>query len=168
MIVDFEKLPDHARLWAFASDRELNTDEQTQIGEFVSEFLGGWAAHGAALTAGFDLLHNRFLLVGVNQDDTAPSGCSIDAMTRFLRQVREQSGLDFLDAPHCCYLSEGTVQAVDRATFRALAQEGKVDGDTIVFDLTVPTIGDVRAGKFETAAAGTWYGKAFPLAEPAA
>lgn len=167
MIVDFEKLPDNARLWAFASDKELDQDEQTRIREFVSEFLDGWAAHGAALTAGFDLLRNRFLLVGVNQDDTAPSGCSIDAMTRFLRQVREQSGLDFLDAPHCAFLSEGNVQAVDRATFRRYAEEGTVDSDTIVFDLTVPTVGDVRTGKFETAAAGTWYGKAFPLAQPA-
>lgn len=166
-MLSFDQLPDNARLWAFASGTDLSEQEQEFVQQHVGEFLSGWAAHGAPLTAGLTLLHNRFLLVGVNQDETAPSGCSIDAMTRFLKQVREQTGIDFLDAPHCCFRSDDTVRSVDRKTFRQLAEEGTVDAETIVFDLTTATVGDVRARKFETAAADTWYAKAFPLGLPA-
>ena len=73
-MISFEQLPDNARLWAFVSGTELSEQEQELIQQRVGEFLGGWAAHGAPLTAGLTLLHNRFLLVGVNQDMTAPSG----------------------------------------------------------------------------------------------
>ena len=161
----FDQLPDHARLWAFASDTILNEQEQEIISTGVAEFLKGWAAHGVDLKSGLNLVHGKFLLVGVDQDQEAPSGCSIDAMTRFLKQVREQTGIDFLDTPHCCFRDGDTIRSVDRKTFRHLAEEGKVDNETIVFDLTIPTVGDVRAGKFETAADNTWYAKAFPLGQ---
>ncbi len=165
-ITRFDELPDHARLWAFVSGKDLDETERNAVESAVREFLGGWAAHGADLTAAAEILHNRFLLVGVDQDLTAPSGCSIDAMTRFLRELGGKTGIDFLDAPNCSFRKGEEIRSVDRGTFRQLAEEGEVDAETIVFDLTVPTVGDVRAGKFETAADGTWYAKAFPLAEP--
>ena len=162
-LTTFNNLPDHARLWAFTSGRDLSEGERQTVESAVHDFLGGWAAHGADLTASAEILHNRFLLVGVDQDQTAPSGCSIDAMTRFLRELGSEIGIDFLDAPNCSFRDGEEICSVDRLTFKKLAEEGKVDGETTVFDLTVPTVGDLREGKFETAAEKTWYAKAFPL-----
>ncbi|MGE3801000.1 MAG: hypothetical protein AB7H80_08275 [Candidatus Kapaibacterium sp.] len=165
-LTNFNQLPDHARLWAFTSGQKLSEDQQQLVEATVREFLDGWAAHGADLTAGAEIVHDRFLLVGVDQDLTAPSGCSIDAMTRFLRDFGNKIGVDFLDSPNCSFRIGEEITSVDRATFRKLAEEGKVDSDTTVFDLTVPTVGDLRAGKFETSADKTWYAKAFPLSQP--
>lgn len=163
-LVSFDMLPDRARLWAFTSGTELSAPQREAVENGVREFLSGWAAHGAPLTAGFSLLHNRFLLVGVDQDQTAPSGCSIDAMKRYLKGLREQTGIDFPDAPDCCYREGNDIICVDRAEFRALAKAGEANTETIVFDLTVPTVGDLRSGAFETTAGSTWHAKAFPLA----
>lgn len=164
-LTNFDTLPEHARLWAFTSGDALDENQRTQVLEGVEAFLNGWAAHGAPLTAGFTLLHDRFLLVGVDQDETAPSGCSIDAMTRFLREMREKTGIDFIDSPTCCYRDGDDVRCVTRSGFRELASADNVDGDTMVFDLTVPTVGDYKSGRFETAAATSWYAKAFPIGE---
>lgn len=163
-LVSFSMLPDHARLWAFTSGTELSTEQCTTVENGVQDFLSGWAAHGAPLTAGFTLQYGRFLLVGVDQDETAPSGCSIDAMKRYLRSLGGQTGIDFLDAPDCCYREGNSILCVDRGTFRILAKNGEIDAGTTVFDLTVPTIGDLRAGAFETTGGSTWHAKAFPLA----
>lgn len=162
-LVSFEKLPGHARLWAFTSGNELTAEQRDAVESGVREFLSGWAAHGAALTAGFDLLHNRFLVVGVDQDETAPSGCSIDAMTRFLKGLRERIGVDFLDAPDCCFRVGDEIRCVDRTRFRELAKNHEVGEETTVFDLTVPRVEDLTGGRFETSAGSTWFARAFQL-----
>ena len=166
-MIEFSALPDHARLWAFTSGDRLSEEKQELVKTKVNEFLEGWAAHGADLHASMTLLHDRFLLVGVDQHQEAPSGCSIDAMTHFLRDLGNTIDVDFLDAPNCCYRDGNTVRCVDRNTFRTLANDGTVDAETTIFDLTVPTVGEMRTGNFEQAAGNTWYAKAFQLGEPA-
>ncbi|MCE2503299.1 MAG: hypothetical protein J4G05_04465 [Chlorobi bacterium] len=166
-LTPFDALPDHAQLWAFTSGYPLSEEQKEFVENRVREFLGGWAAHGTELTASTLILHNRFLLIGVDQDQTGPSGCSIDAMTRFLRELGKEIDVDFLDAPNCCYRDGETIRCVDRITFGSLANKGAVDSETTVFNLTVPSVGELRAGSFEQRAGATWYAKAFRLGEPA-
>ena len=77
--VPFEVLPAHGRLWVFPASRTLTDVEARACLEAVDEFLASWAAHGVLLKAGRELREGRFLLVGVDVDAEAPSGCSIDA-----------------------------------------------------------------------------------------
>ena len=58
---------------------------------------------------------------------------------------------------------DGTVRSASRPEFRALAAGGEVDADTRVFDNTVPTAGDLRAGRWETRLADAWHGRTFPI-----
>jgi hypothetical protein len=59
------------------------------------------------------------------------------------------------------YRLAGNVARANRAQFGALADAGTVTPDTVVFDNTVPTLGTVRAGKWETPAREAWHGRAF-------
>jgi len=59
--------------------------------------------------------------------------------------------------------AEGTVRSTERAEFRRMAQEGQVGEDTVVFDNTVATVGDLRAGRWERPFRDAWHAKAFPL-----
>ena len=78
--VPFEVLPGHGRLWVFPVSRTLTDVEARACLEAVDEFLASWAAHGVPLKSGRELREGRFLLVGVDVDAEAPSGCSIDAL----------------------------------------------------------------------------------------
>ncbi len=158
---DMEKMPESSRLWAFNTGQELTEEQKNQIEEKVHTFLSQWAAHGSALTAGYQIIEDRFLLVAVDQDVTAPSGCSIDAMTRFLRDLGVDLGLDFLDAPPCCYRDGDAIVSVSREEFARAVESGALTNETRVFDLTVPTIGALLAGGFERDFAGSWYERAF-------
>ena len=58
-IVPFEQLPDHARLWTFATDHPLNQAARDVLLQTVDTFLEEWKAHGQPLTAGRELRHDR-------------------------------------------------------------------------------------------------------------
>ena len=162
-LTTLEQLPSHSRLWAFTSGEPLGAELRAEIEKEVEHFLESWKAHGADLFAAAAFLHDRFLLIAVDQEKSSPSGCSIDALTRFLRDLGSRHGVDFLDAPNCCWRDDDGVHCVDRDQFRRLAEHGAVDKETTVFDLTVTSLADLRDGKFETDVDGTWYGRAFPI-----
>ncbi|HET7039839.1 MAG TPA: hypothetical protein VFH97_08115 [Gemmatimonadales bacterium] len=159
--VPFASLPDTARLWVFAAERPLAFAEREALLRDVDAFLDHWAAHGVPLTAGRDWRYDRFLLVAVDQEAAGVSGCSIDALTRLLRDYEGRIGVALLDNGPVSYRSGENVVRVPRSRFAELAQAGDVGPETIVFDNTVATVGTLRAGKWEAAARLTWHGRVF-------
>lgn len=159
--VPITSLPDHARVWVFAAERPLEGPDREHLLADVDAFLDQWAAHGAPLQCGRDLVYDRFLMVAVDEQAAGVSGCSIDALTRRLREHEQRLGMALLDNGPVHYRAAGDVARVNRAQFGALADAGTVTPDTVVFDTTVPTLGTVRAGKWETPARETWHGRAF-------
>ena len=91
MLVDFEKLPDTSRIWIYQADRAFSEEEVSEIQTRLGAFLKQWTAHGSSLEAGFELPYNRFIVIGLNQQNQAASGCSIDASVHLYRQALIQS-----------------------------------------------------------------------------
>ncbi|MFQ5535944.1 MAG: hypothetical protein ACE5GJ_00705 [Gemmatimonadota bacterium] len=165
-LVPFESLPGSGRAWVFPAGRPLEEDERVGLLETVDAFLEGWAAHGAPLRAGRVFLHDRFLVVGVDEDAEAPSGCSIDALVNALKRLGEELGTTFVDRSPVWYRAAegkggGHIEAVSRARFRELARRGEVDTDTPVFDPAVARVSQVREGGLERRAGDSWHGRAF-------
>lgn len=157
----FEELPDHGRLWVFPLDRDLTPAEQSTCLAIVDEFLEQWAAHGVPLRSGRELRDGRFLLVGVDVDAEAPSGCSIDALVNRLRTLGSDLGVTFIDHAPVWYRDGGEVRSVSRSGFRALADEGGVTPETHVFDTTLTRIAQLRAGELEREASDSWHGRVY-------
>jgi hypothetical protein len=166
----FDRMPDDARLWVFAAPRDLTADEAETVLRHVNDFLARWAAHGAPVLGARDLRDSRFLLIAADERATGVSGCSIDSMTHTLGDIEQVVGTSLRSAASLVFWrdAEGRVRSATRPEFRALAQAGELSEDTIVFDNTVPTVGDVRAGRWETRFRDAWHARAFPLATAAA
>ena len=60
------------------------------------------------------------------------------------------------------------MQGVPRPDFRRLAQAGEVGEETVVFDNTIGSVGDVRAGRWERPFRESWHARSFPLGAGAA
>lgn len=159
--VPFPELPGHGRLWVFPVSRPLADAERDRCAAVVDGFLDQWAAHGHPLRSGRELHEGRFLLVGVDVDAEAPSGCSIDALMGRLRELGAEMEATFIDHAPVWYRDGDTVHTVSRAEFRALAEAGAVGPDTRVFDTSLTRVSQVRAGELERAAGETWHGRAF-------
>lgn len=160
-----ERLPDDSRVWIWGAHRVPDTEEAARLLDATADFLEDWVAHGRSLRAGMDWRHHRFLLVAVDESRASPSGCSIDAVTDHLAGLERELGLPLLDTSPVWFRDPdrgGLVRTVSRPAFRRLAEEGRVDGDTVVFDLTVDRLGDVRAGGWELPAAESWHASLLP------
>jgi hypothetical protein len=162
--MDFSRLPDDARVWNFAASRPLTGKEAGRLLERVDRFLEGWLAHGHSVVGGRDWRHDRFLLIGADERATGVSGCSIDALFHTLRDLGEALEVDFLDRSAVWFRAEGgEIRAASRPEFRALAREGEVGEETVVFNSTVSTVGEVRAGQWELPLRDSWHAQAFPV-----
>jgi hypothetical protein len=162
--VPFSELPDYSRVWIFGASRPLTDDDSAQLLEVVDRFLDGWAAHGAPVVGARELRHDRFLIVGADERATGVSGCSTDTLFHALGAAGQALGVDFRDRTLVYWRdATGEIRSAPRAEFRALAAAGEVDGDTLVFDNTVATAGDLREGLWETRLANAWHARAFPI-----
>ncbi|HET9949815.1 MAG TPA: hypothetical protein VFQ22_12905 [Longimicrobiales bacterium] len=159
--VTFDALPAHGRAWVFPASRTLEEREAEGLLEAVDAFLDSWAAHGVPLVSARELVERRFLLVGVDVDAEAPSGCSIDALVNRLRAYGAEIGASLIDHAGVLYRAGGEIRQVARPEFRALAEAGEVGPDTRVFDTTLTTVGQIREGALERPASETWHGRVF-------
>jgi hypothetical protein len=162
--IPFDRLPDDARLWVFAASRPLGAEERERLLARLDAFLAQWAAHGHPVTGAGELRHDRFLLVAADERATGVSGCSIDALYRALGELEAELGVPLRDSSAVYYRADdGNIRSASRQEFRDLARRGGVTPDTIVFDNTAATVGQVRSGRWETPLSSAWHARAFPL-----
>jgi len=157
----FDQLPDNARLYVFGTSRRLTPAEQDLFLGAIDDFLAVWQAHQADVAAARDWRHDRFLLVGADEAVTALSGCSIDSLTRRIKELEAQMGLALLEGGHVFYRGKAGIERVSREAFSRLVAEGEVGPATIVFNNTITTVGQVRAGSWEIPFERSWHAQVF-------
>lgn len=148
-------MPAHARAWVYKAARDLGQAEQKLIRERGAAFTSSWAAHGAPLDACVDVLHDRFVVVAVDEVQAQASGCSIDKSVGFIKQLEQDLNLMLTDRMVVVVEREGRVQSVRLQELPGLLAEGLIGLDTIVFDNLVATVGDLRE-RFRVRLADSW------------
>jgi hypothetical protein len=159
--VEFEALPDAARVWVFAAAAPVTGAARELVFQTVDAHLVKWKAHGVPLVCARDWRDDRFLAVAVDERATNASGCSIDGMFRKLVALEPQIGSSLV-AGHLVFWRDaaGTIYSAPRPVFAAAAHDGTVSRDTLVFDTTIDTVGAWRTA-FEKPARESWHGKLF-------
>ena len=159
--IEFPALPDHARVWVFPASRQLAKEEEQSLLAEVDAFLDPWAAHGSLLRSGREMVEGWFLLVGVDEDASKASGCSIDALVNRLEVLGDALGVTLLDRAPVWYRTGSGIRRVTRQEFKALARDGAVGPDTQVFDTSLTRLEALRGEGLERAARRSWHGVAF-------
>ena len=154
----FQELPAHARLWVHVADRDLTAEEQQAVRMTLAQFLEGWSAHGAALSAAGDVLYDRVLVVGLDEQRAGATGCSIDSLVGFVRAHGTALGVDWFDRHQVIWRlpqggddlpGGGAWKATRTADFWAMRKAGVVTADTEVVDPLASTVGEAHsAGGF--------------------
>lgn len=156
-ITNFDTLPDSARVWVYGSEPALNTEQAKGMLEEVDRFLHGWKAHGVPLHSGRNWADNRFLTIGVDQEQEGASGCSIDGLFRTLKSLEASIGGQLVTSGLVYFRArDGSIQAVSREEFTKLSEQGEIDGSSEVFDLTVTQLAEWKA-RFRSRAADSWH-----------
>lgn len=141
MFFPFDTLPPHARIWVYQADRKLTEDEVKRVSADIRAFCEGWEAHGQPLKTSFQLLHNQFLILAVDEGVHQASGCSIDGSVRVLKNL-QNLGINFLDASKIAFLIQEEIKLFNRLELKPLFASGYLAPQTITFNNLVANKGD--------------------------
>lgn len=160
MYVDFDKLPDTARVWVYQANQFLTPQIVQAIQNALHPALQQWAAHGQPLLASAQVVANRFVIVGVDEGYNLPSGCSIDSSVRTLQQIGQQVGIDFFDRSAAIQLADGSVQTVALPDLKTAVAEGHITTDTLVFNTLVKSKAELMTN-WQIRASNSWLKRYF-------
>lgn len=159
MLISFDHQSDHARVWVYQTARPLTDAEASFVQKTLEAQTAQWAAHGAPLTGSVQTLHNRFVVVAVDETQNGASGCSIDASTRWLKDLGAQLNLDFFDRS-AAYFDGDEVKTLALPELKTAVADGRLTPGTTVFNNLVPTLGDFRRG-WQVPAGESWLKRYF-------
>jgi len=160
MYVPFEDLPEESRVWIYQSNRKFSDDEFTEIKNDLEEFVENWAAHGTGLEASYQLKYNRFIILAVNQETQAATGCSIDSSVQFIQDLEQKYGVVLLDKMNVTYKLGEHIAHKPLVEFKKMAKEKAVSGNTIVFNNLVNNIAEYNES-WEVPARDSWHSRFF-------
>ncbi|MCX6213554.1 hypothetical protein [Spirosoma sp.] len=139
MYIDFDKLPEAARVWVYQANRALSDADVKTIEQALQPALSQWAAHGQPLLAAARVVESRFVVVGVDEGYTLPSGCSIDSSMRTIQEIGRHLGIDFFDRSAAVQAADGSVQTIALPAIKEAVANGYLTPDTTVFNTLVKT-----------------------------
>jgi len=140
----FNDLPGASRIWIYQASRELEKKEKIEIIEKATRFVTAWNSHGNDLEAGATILHNQFLLLGVNEDETGASGCSIDKSFRFIQNLEKRYNISFLDRSKVAFFIEKKVHLLPVSELKMKIDTGTITKDTLIFNNLVDNKRDLE------------------------
>lgn len=127
------------RVIIYPASRPFTSKESKVITEKLYDFLATWAAHGKALSSSFKIEKNQFIIVCVDEDVEAASGCSIDELSGVLREIEQEFQLGLFDRMKATFVENGEVKTLKLQDFRNGLKNGEISKNIEVFDFSKNT-----------------------------
>jgi hypothetical protein len=156
MYLPIEQMPDHSRVWVYQANRPFSASEIQAIENYLTPALTQWAAHGAGLNASFEIRFQQVIVIAVDETVNAASGCSIDASTRWFKEMGANLGINFFDRSTA--IVEG--DELTLIPLSALKNNPLLDRSTQIIPLQTESLGDYRSGWLQRADT-TWLQRYF-------
>ena len=160
MYIPFHQLPPHARVWIYQASRLLTDAEVEALNPVLAQFATDWTSHGGRLQASAQIFYNRFLIIANDEDVNSPSGCSIDASVRFVKQLETRLDVSFFDRTQLAFLENDSVQVVPLKEVKGEINAGNLKAESLYFDNTVATAGQI-INNWPKPAKETWLARYF-------
>jgi hypothetical protein len=155
MFVEFQSLPDTARVWIYQASRKFSEAEKSTIFHTLQTFTNQWQAHGHPLKSSFVLMHDQFIVLAADESFNEASGCSIDSSVNVIRQLDKQLALDLFDRTNVAFHADGKVVLVKLNELSKALAEGKWSGNSLVFNNAITKKAEL-ATHWLSLAGNTW------------
>jgi len=158
MLVKFKDLPKTSRVWIYQANRSFSSTEISDIQIKLNAFIESWIAHGSNLKASYEIRYNRFIVIALDQDTHAASGCSIDASVHFIQQLEREYNVILLDKMNVSFKQGEFVAYKPLLEFKKMAKNKSVSKNTIVFNNLVTNV-DEYLQFWEVPAKDSWHSR---------
>ena len=153
MFVPYSEIAKSSRVWVYQSDRILSDKEVVFIKQKLLAFCNEWKAHQAHLKSSYKVLHNRFIILLVDEEQKNASGCSIDSSVKVIKEIEAEFGIDLFNRTQIALEQEGKIFTLSIPEFKKV-----VKADTVVFNNLVTTKADLEEN-WKTVASNSWHAK---------
>ena len=148
-----------SRIWIYQANEPFQTSDIPMIESQLAAFAKQWVCHSEQLSSGAELLHDRFVVLTVDESQLGASGCSIDSSVTFVKQLGAQYNRDLLDRMRFSFIDKnGDVQTVSKDDFASLYSSGEINNETIVFDPLIKTVGELE-NNFQKKLTDSWHAR---------
>ena len=144
MIVNFKSLNKNSRVWIFQSLDFIDDRLVEVIKEKISLFLNGWKSHEKDFKSSFEIRHNTFIIVAADESNLV-SGCSIDSLVNFIKNLETSFDLQLLEKLHVKYIENGKIITKHLNQFKILCQNLGENENLIVFNNLVKDINELES-----------------------
>ena len=140
----FPSLTGNGRIWIYAANRKLSSTEVQDVKSRLAGFCQGWAAHGNQLAADFEVCHEQLLVLAVDEQVEAATGCSIDKATAIFQQIDAELQLDLFNRMNLTFLEGDTVRMVRMNDISQAFHSRLIKEDSVFLDNTISVLSDLR------------------------
>ncbi len=151
-------LSDHSKVWLYYSHRPLNSNDSDYINSQLSSFCEQWQAHQQNLKATFSILHQRFIVLVVDENPVSASGCSIDKSVNELKRIGTELAINFFERSSLFYLQKNELVEIKFNELPLLLEHQAINDDTVFIDTTIDNLGKLRT-EFEKKLKDIWFYK---------
>ncbi|MGY0426532.1 MAG: ABC transporter ATPase [Polaribacter sp.] len=155
MFVDFDLIPEDAKVWIYPSSRKFYTDELEIINQKITSFVQNWKGD-EDFTASYKILYNRFIILTADDSASPLTNVNVDASVSFILQLEQKYTVTLLDKMNVCFKQGKFVQYKELKDFKKLLKNKAVTGKTIIFDNLISTKHDFE-NYWEISIEASWY-----------
>ena len=160
MFVPFQEISDHSRVWIYQADRKLNENEVEEISQLLMEFLESWSAHGKNLYCSSQIFYNQFLVIALDEEVAAATGCSIDASVHYIKELEQRFNLNFFDRSKVAFKDEEGVTLESMSELKNKIKEGSITEKHVTFNNLVKSKSEFDQN-WEVEAGNSWIARFF-------
>jgi hypothetical protein len=142
MIQTFSQFPPESKIWVYAANRTLTTQEVLAVETSLQVFAQSWTAHEMQMRAASVVLYNQIVVIALDETQHSISGCGIDKSVKLMKDLGEQLKVNFFNRMQVLCLFSGTLQIFDKNSLQLAINAGEVDANTQVWNPVVANLGE--------------------------
>jgi hypothetical protein len=140
--MEYLNYPNNSKVWIYQSNQLLGEDEVNYLRVKLDDFTSEWESHGNLLKATFEIFHNLFVVIFVDEEGDRMCGTAQDNSVKLMKQLEQELEVDFLDRMNQSYKKGDAIQVVKMQDFESLLSSNEIDENTTVFNNMVTTKAD--------------------------
>lgn len=103
MLVDYETLPETAKVWVYPSNRKFYDTEIDGIHDKIKSFIESWKSDDESFQVSYQLVYNRFIVLFADASGSPLLNADIDASVQFILQLQQEYEVELLDKMNVCF-----------------------------------------------------------------
>jgi len=140
MLVNFNTINEHSRIWIYAVEQKFTDEQVDYILSSISDHLQNWEAHKLPLTAGVTVLENHFIVIALDESEYRASGCSIDTLQAMIQGIEKKLSISLMNRLNVFLRLNDEIQCVP-----SFKLAGNTNKDTLFYDLTIQNKSELKS-----------------------